>query len=173
MKTAVVYFSRAGENYVAGDIVSLKEGNSKLAALEIARLLQAESFELKTKQSYPAAYRACTEQAKRELQHNARPELDACVDPSPFELIVLCYPCWWGTFPCAVATFLESADFSGKTILPVCTHEGSGMGHSEGDLAALCPGAKILRGLPLQGSRCQGGGAAGQIEKHLKRCGLL
>lgn len=50
--------------------------------------------------------------------------------------------------PMCVCTFLEHFDFTGKTIRPFCTHEGSGLGHSEADIRGLCPGAKVERGLP-------------------------
>ena len=54
-------------------------------------------------------------------------------------------------FRSAVWTFLEHFDFSGKTIKPLCTNEGSGMGRSEADLKKLCPGAKVEKGLPIVG----------------------
>lgn len=50
-----------------------------------------------------------------------------------------------------VRTFVEQHDFIGKTILPFCTNEGSGMGHSTQDLKQSCPTAKICSGLPLTG----------------------
>ena len=50
-----------------------------------------------------------------------------------------------------VFTFLEHFDFSGKTILPFCTHEGSGLGRSERDIKRLCPGASVKPGLALHG----------------------
>lgn len=50
-----------------------------------------------------------------------------------------------------VFTFLEGADFSGKTIKPFCTHEGSGMGHSENDIKKACPAAKVEKGLAIRG----------------------
>lgn len=52
----------------------------------------------------------------------------------------------------AVSTFMESYDFSGKIIVPFCTHEGSGLGRSEKDIALLCPKSKILNGLAILGS---------------------
>ena len=67
------------------------------------------------------------------------------------EHLVLVYPNWWGTFPMAVFTFLESYDFTGKTIVPFCTHEGSGLGSSERDIKKLCPNAKILSGIAIRG----------------------
>ena len=61
------------------------------------------------------------------------------------------YPNYWGTMPMAVFTFREHFDFSGKTIFPFCTHEGSGMGHSESDIRRLCPNAEVKKGLALRG----------------------
>lgn len=55
--------------------------------------------------------------------------------------------------PMPVLTFLEEYDFSGKTIVPFCTHEGSGLGHSEKDIAKFCPKATLLKGLDIHGSR--------------------
>ena len=52
-----------------------------------------------------------------------------------------------------VFTFLEHFDFSGKTILPFCTHEGSGLGRSENDIKRLCPGASVKQGLALHGGK--------------------
>lgn len=51
-----------------------------------------------------------------------------------------------------VFTFLEHFDFTGKKILPFCTHEGSGMGRSEADIRRLCPGAVVEKGLPIHGA---------------------
>lgn len=50
-------------------------------------------------------------------------------------------------------TFLEEYDFSGKIIIPFCTHEGSGLGHSEKDIANLCQKTTVLNGLAIHGSR--------------------
>ena len=65
--------------------------------------------------------------------------------------------------PQAVFTFLESADFSGKKILPFCTHEGSGMGRSENDIKKLCPEANVVKGLAINGSACN------RAEENLKQ----
>ena len=55
--------------------------------------------------------------------------------------------------PMPMFTFLEEYDFSGKIIIPFCTHEGSGLGHSEKDIAKLCQKATVLNGLAIHGSR--------------------
>ena len=73
-----------------------------------------------------------------------------------YEVIYLGYPNWYGTMPMAVFTFLESYDFSGKTIVPYCTHEGSGMGSSERDIKKLCPKARVLPGLAIRGGSVDG-----------------
>ena len=52
-----------------------------------------------------------------------------------------------------VFTFLEHFDFTGKTLLPLCTHEGSGMGSSEKDIRRMAPGAKLEQGLALRGGK--------------------
>lgn len=68
------------------------------------------------------------------------------------------YPNYCGTMPMAVFTFLERYDFSGKTILPVCTNEGSGMGNSENDIQKYAPGAIQKKGLPINGSNAANAG---------------
>ena len=70
-----------------------------------------------------------------------------------YDTIVLGYPNYWGTFPMAVATFLERYDFTGKTILPLCTNEGSGMGSSESDIKKSAKGATVKNGLAITGSK--------------------
>lgn len=54
--------------------------------------------------------------------------------------------------PMPVWTFLENHDFSGKVIMPFCTHEGSRMGNSEADLKKLVDNADVKNGLPIHGS---------------------
>ena len=49
----------------------------------------------------------------------------------------------------AVYTLLERYDFTGKTILPLCTNEGSGMGSSESNIKKLASGATVKKGLPI------------------------
>lgn len=169
MQCAVFFFSRAGGNYVSGHIVNLKVGNTQQTAEKIAALLQAPLAEIKAKETYPQDYHECTRLAEAELKQEARPELSQDPDPAPFDTVILCYPCWWGTFPRPVASFLEKHDFAGKTIIPVCTHEGSGMGQSERELKKLLPKAKIRQGLPLYGSRCQDGRADADIERFFRR----
>lgn len=150
-KCLIAYYSRAGNNYVGGAIVNLPVGNTEVAAHIIQQLTDAALFKIETVKQYPADYYETTEVSKKELRQNFRPELSVHVDISEYEVIYLGYPNWWGTMPLAVFSFLEEYDFSGKTIVPFCTHEGSGLGRSESDIRRLCPAATVSRGLAIVG----------------------
>jgi flavodoxin len=149
----IAYFSRAGNNYVDGGIVNLSVGNTESVAKMIAQLTGGELFKIDPVNQYSSDYTICTKEAQKDLRSNARPELTKYLDGiAKYNTIILGYPNYWSTMPMPVFTFLEKYDFSGKTILPFCTHEGSGLGNSERDITALCPEAKILKGLAIRGS---------------------
>jgi len=151
-KSLVAYYSRKGENYLNGSIVNLSIGNTEVIAKKIQALTGSDLFEIDTVIPYPEDYNETTNVAMEEKRGNARPKLTEVVDNmDTYDLIYLGYPNWWGTFPMTVCTFLESYDFSGKTIAPFCTHEGSGIGGSERDIKKLCPDAKVLPGLAIRG----------------------
>jgi flavodoxin len=152
-KSLIAYYSRKGSNYLNGKIVNLPIGNTEVIAIKIKDFTGGDLFEINTVKLYPIDYTETTEAAKVELHTNARPELmDRVKNMDDYEVIYLGYPNWWGTFPMAVFTFLESYDFSGKTIIPFCTHEGSGIGSSERDIRKLCPNANFLSGIAIRGS---------------------
>ena len=152
-KSIVVYFSRRGNNYVNGKIENLKVGNTEVIASKIKNLTGSDVFRILTVKDYPADYTECTNVARSEKNANARP---AYKNPpksiAPYSVVYLGYPNWWGTMPMAVWTFLEAYDFSGKTIIPFCTHEGSRMGSSVDDIKKLCPKAKVVSPLAIKGS---------------------
>ncbi len=151
-KSLIAYYSRKGNNYVGGSIVNLPIGNTEVIAKKIQELTGSDMFHIETVKSYPKDYMETTKVAQDEKRKNARPELTETIDDmDSYDVIYLGYPNWWGTMPMAVFTFLESYDFSGKTIIPYCTHEGSGMGNSERDIKKLCPTAKVLSGLAIRG----------------------
>lgn len=154
MASIILYFSRSGENYVNGTIKNLSVGNTEVAAKMIQRLTGADIFKIEPVTEYSADYSECIEEAKQDLQRGARPELKEYPgDLSRYDTIYLGYPNYWGTIPVAVFSVLEKYDFSGKTIKPLCTHEGSGMGKSENDIKKICRGAIIEKGLAIRGGR--------------------
>ena len=129
-------------------------------------------FRIETVKPYPYDHMETVKLAQKEQKENARPELEGNeINIEPYDTIILGYPNWWGTMPMAVFTFMESHDFAGKTILPLCTHEGSGMGHSEADIKAVCPDARVERGLAITG--CKVSKAGKNIEKWLTLAGLM
>ena len=152
-KTFVAYFSRAGQNYVSGDIVNLPRGNGELLAEYAAAATGGDLFEIRRATDYPIGYRECVDTARAELAANARPELAADYSPAPYDEVVLIYPNWCGTMPMAVYTWLEAHCFAGKSIYPLCTHEGSGLSATESEIAAACPGANVQKGLGVLGSK--------------------
>jgi flavodoxin len=171
-KVLIAFFSRAGNNYFGGSIVDLKMGNTETAALMIKKLSGGDLFKIERVEAYPSDYTETTEVAKKELKQNARPALKAKLDNiGVYDTVILGYPNWWGTMPMAVHAFLEAYDFSGKTILPLCTHEGSGMGRSESDIKRLCPGANVLSGLSIVGGNVSS--AEGEITLWLRKHGIV
>ena len=73
------------------------------------------------------------------------------IDMSQYDEIILGFPIWWYVAPTIINTFLESYDFSGKTIVPFATSGGSGMGSTNEKLAPSCPGAILMKGKMLNG----------------------
>jgi flavodoxin len=153
MKTLIIYYSRAGENYTSGGLVNLPVGNTEVVANTIANITNGDCFKIDTIKTYPQSYSKCTEVAKTEQNEGLRPKLKEYLDNiDDYDIVYVGYPNWWGTMPMAMFTQLEKLNFNGKTVMPFCTHEGSKMGHSEEDIIKICKGAKVKKGLPIQGS---------------------
>ena len=151
-KTLIAYFSHAGQNYSHGSIRNLTVGNTEVVAKKIHAMIESDLFYINTVRKYPDDHMKKIEIAKREYSENARPELTAWVENiDEYDTVIVAFPNWWTTMPMAVFTFLESYDFSGKTICPLITHGGSGFSNSLKDIQRLCPGAKMTKGLAING----------------------
>lgn len=167
-ETLVAYFSRAGENYGVGVI---EKGNTEIIAEMIAEKTDGKLFQIQPINAYPETYDACTEVAQQEKREGARPELAESVeDWESYDVIYLGYPIWWGDMPMAVYTFLESYDFAGKTVIPFCTHGGSGLSGTVQSIQSLCAGAEVKDGLAVMGTTAQNdrGEAQKQVEAFLQ-----
>lgn len=151
-KVLVAYFSRTGENYAVGNI---KRGNTHIIAEMIAKGTNGKLFEIKTVKPYPEDYRACTDIAKQEKESNARPSLQADIAAEDYDIIFIGFPNWWGEMPMAVYTFIEKHKWNGKTVIPFCTHEGSGLSRTEKSLSISCKGSNVLKGLAIRGTIAQ------------------
>ena len=170
-KTLIAFFSRADENYFGGAMRYVKVGNTEIVVNDMKEMIEADTFKIEMKDPYSPVYMTCIDEAKKDLRAKARPELISMpASIEEYDTVILAYPNYWGTMPMAVFTFLENFDFSGKTILPLCTNEGSGMGGSERDIKKTCPGAVVKRGLAVTGS--EAANAAGSVKKWLAANGL-
>ena len=135
-----VYFSRKGENYWGGTLKNLSKGNTEIVAETVHKAVGGDLFQVETARAYSDDYQTCTEEAQKELDENARPELKKYMDMAMF-------------------AFLERYDLKGKRIIPFCTNEGSGMGNSVEDLKKLCAGAVVEEGLSVRGSESEKSGS--------------
>lgn len=151
-----------------------KTNNTRSVAEHIRSRVSGDIFHVATKTPYPQDYRETTRIARVELDNNERPELAASISPEDmktYDVIFLGYPNWWGTIPMAMFTFLEQYDLSGKTIVPFCTHEGSGLGRGPGDIGRLAPGAMLKQGFAVRGSSASR--AQNDIDNWLRQLGYI
>ena len=168
----VVYFSRTGEQYNVGVI---DEGNTAIVAKAIADQTGADLFEILPETDYyPYTYSKLTDVAKQEQKENARPAIrDALPDLSQYDTVFIGAPVWWGDWPMILYTFFETAELSGKTLIPFSTHEGSGLSGFDRKLASACPNSTVLDGLAIRGSDCQNdrSGVGSKVRSWLDKLG--
>lgn len=135
-------------------------GTTKGAAEHIANGLNADIYEIVPEEPYTDAdldYNDNNSRTTIEMNDpDARPAISGSVENmEQYDIVFIGYPIWWGEAPRIVNTFVESYDFSGKTIVPFCTSGGSGMGSSAENLEQLTNGAQWLSGERLSGSDSQ------------------
>ena len=129
-------------------------------AEHIANGLNADIYEIVPEEPYTDAdlnYNDNNSRTTIEMNDpDARPAISGSVeDMEQYDIVFIGYPIWWGEAPRIVSTFVESYDFSGKTIVPFCTSGGSGVGSSATNLEQLTDGADWLPGKRLNGSDSQ------------------
>jgi flavodoxin len=138
-KILVAYFSHSG--------------NTREIANQIHKSTGGDIFEIQTVKPYPDDYDAVVQQAKQELKSGHKPDIKTKIENiKPYDLVFIGYPNWCSTIPAPVMAFLSQYDFSGKTIVPFFTHEGSGLGRSVTDISKLCPKSSLLDGVAIRGS---------------------
>lgn len=135
-------------------------GTTKGVAEHIANGLNADIYEIVPEEAYTDAdldYNDNNSRTTIEMNDpDARPAISGSVENmEQYDIIFVGYPIWWGEAPRIVSTFMESYDFSGKTIVPFCTSGGSGIGSSASNLERLTSGATWLDGRRLNGSDFQ------------------
>ena len=156
-KILVAYFSHSG--------------NTKKIAEEIQSKTGADIFEIKTVNAYSDDYNTVLDEAKAEQNDKARPELSEKVkDMTQYQTVIIGYPIWWGDMPMAVYSFLDEYDLSGKTVLPFCTHGGSGLCQTDKNIQNEEKDAKVTDGLAISDASLDD--ADGDIDQWLKRNGV-
>ena len=170
--TLVVVFSHAGENWQVGVV---EEGNTMKMAKIIAEQLHAELFEIVPEVPYPVGYEEMKDIAQKELDEDARPAYVGDVENwETVDTVFIGYPIWWGGMPKIVQRFLENHDFTGKTVIPFNTHGGSGQGGTQTVIEQMLTGAKVLKGLAVNGVQAQNDPekTLQDVESWLKSIGL-
>ena len=136
MKKLVAYFSASGE--------------TKAVAQKLAQAVNADLFEIVPQQIYTNAdlnWRDKHSRSSVEMNDRAcRPAMAAVPDVSGYDVIFVGFPVWWYREPSIIDTFMESTDFTGKTVVPFCTSGGSGLGDAAKNMQALAQGAKVPNG---------------------------
>jgi flavodoxin len=131
-KVLVAYFSRTG--------------NTRVIANQIRRALGADLFEIQPAASYPEDYEATVKQAEQERVAGYEPPLkDTISNIAAYDTLFLGFPIWGMTAPAVVRSFLSKHDMSGKTLVPLITHGGYGLGQSLAVVTAHAPRTKILK----------------------------
>lgn len=129
-------------------------GRTERAAKDLAAATGADLYEIAPAVPYTRADLNWTDKSSRSTTEakdpSARPALGGrAADIAGHDVIFVGFPIWWYTAPKIVDTFLESYDFSGKTVVPFATSGGSGMGRTSQDLKAVCPAADVREGRVL------------------------
>lgn len=125
-------------------------GNTEGVAEEIQRQTGADLFEITLVNPYSNDYNTVLDEAQRDQNAQARPELASHVeDMEQYDIVMIGYPNWWASIPMPIASFLEEYDFSGKTIIPFCSHGGGRFGQSLTAIAKLAPDAAMGEALSI------------------------
>lgn len=131
-------------------------GVTKRYAEKIAKLTGSDLFEIKPEEPYTNAdlnWQNPNSRSSVEMKNpNSRPKIaEVLPDMEKYDTVFVGFPIWWYVAPTIINTFLESYDFSGKTIVPFATSGGSGMGRTVEVLEKICPNADIKSGKVING----------------------
>lgn len=147
-------------------------GNTQYVAQLIQEMTGGDIFRILPQKPYPTDHRTLVDLASEEQKQDARPAIVGKIEePEAYDTIFIGYPNWWGDMPMILYTFLEQYDFSGKTLIPFCTHGGSGFSRTIRTIQDKQPGATVIRnGYSLSRSRMER--APSGVAEWLKEIGL-
>ena len=142
-KTLVAYFSASGVTAKVAD--------------KLAKAINADLYEIAPEVPYTKADLNWMDKKSRgsvEMNdRSSRPAIGTIVENmDQYDTVFVGFPIWWYREPSIIDTFMESYDFTGKTVVLFATSGGSGLGDSYKNLQALAPGAKVINGEKFPGS---------------------
>ncbi len=156
-KTLIVYFSYTG--------------HTRTLAQHIHELIGGDIVELQVRTPYPDDYQTVVAQGKREVEEGVKPELTTKIDNfEQYDTVLIGTPIWWYHMSPAVASFMSQHDFSGKTVVPFCTHGGY-EGTCIQDMMNAAPGAVIGPSFSVNGNEVNESGT--RIRTWLQKADLL
>ncbi len=161
-RTLIVYFTPAN-NDTADAVSSATPRVDGTASVEylanlISSRMKADVARITAKESYPLAYNDTADKARQEQNRNERPAFSLDVNPEDYDTIFIGYPIWWYRLPMIMQTFFDTYDFSGKTIVPFMTHQGSRDGGTFNEIKQLEAGATVAEGIAVRGDRAANAG---------------
>lgn len=152
-KGLIIYYSRKDENYFGGELKYIDKGNTEVIAEYIKEITDSDIFKVIPLNDYSERYNdALKEALERRNTHNA-PIKGTIPDISSYEVIYIGSPVYYDNMPEEMVTALKELDFSGKTIRPFITHEGSGLANIPSELSKICKGGFVTEGLSIIGSK--------------------
>ena len=147
-------------------------GNTKALAEEIHKQVGGDLYPIVPSTPYSETYAVTVAKAKQEQLSNARPAIKTMIpNVDQYDMVLLGYPNWWGSYPMMIATFAEKYNVDGKKFAPFFTHGGGGEQRCASDLRRLLPKADIQESLCLSGNSARS--AQGEVSTWLKKLGML
>ena len=153
MKSIVIYFSRADENYFGGQMKYITKGNTEVIAEYIQSITGADLFKVERKVPYAKDYNTCIKEAQDEINNNERPEIVNTLESiDDYEVVYVWWPIYRWQLPQPMVTQLEKLNWEWKMVRPFVTHEWSGLSWVPSQLKNLCKWAEVLEWLAIRGS---------------------
>lgn len=147
MAELILYFSRPGNNYVNGTIKHLSVGNTEVAAKILQEITKGDLFKLDPMSPYSSDYSECIDEAKRDQQRNARPELKAYPENlDQYGTIYLGYPNYWGTMPMQYSPFWSTSTSAAKPLSLFAPTKGAAWEEAKATSDSFVPAGLALRG---------------------------
>ncbi|MFP3041761.1 NAD(P)H-dependent oxidoreductase [Treponema primitia] len=144
-------------------------GTTRSLAEQIHGKTGGDLFEIKTVTAYSSNYNTVLDQAQNEKRQNSRPPLATHVENiAQYDIVFIGFPNWWADMPMAVYSFLEEYDFSGKRIVPFCTHGGSGFSGTIRTLRNKLTNSTLLEGFDVSGKASQS-----NVDRWLRKIGVI